>query len=789
MKRSQTQAGQASENRKPSKKRLWAFRILAVFVPMLLLLVILEVILRLVGFGYPTSFFVTTSINGQDYYVPSDRFGLRFFPATIARTPFAMRMPVEKGSNVFRIFLFGESAAQGDPDPTFGVGRYLEVLLRERFPGTDFEVVCVAMTAINSHAVLPIARECARLEGDLWVVYMGNNEMVGPYGAGTIFGRRSPPLWLVRASLAVKSTRTGQLFEYFIGKIGAPDSLQKSWGGLNMFKQHQLRRDDPNRQRAYQSFATNLEDILNAGRKAGVPVLLSTVASNLKDCAPFASLHGKALSEEQKLVWEQHFNAGIAQAKGADMAAALSTFSNAAAIDSEFAELHFRMGNCYLALSNGPAAKREFDLARDCDALAFRADGTINQIITRTTTERARDKVVFLDASESLAANSTNGVTGEDLFYEHVHLNFAGNYRLAKLFAEKITPQLPGKVTNRDKGLWASAEYCDGRLAASLWDQHRVWQLNFSRVSEPPFTEQLDDVLRAQRYMARLEKFRSQMTPVAGEQALAMYREALKAAPEDACLHGNFAQLLGDFGDLAAAVKEQQHVCELLPQSSGAFHKAGLLLVRHNHMDEATERFKHALVLRKDYVPALNELGLILANSQKTAEAENYFREAIRINPGYAESYLNLGFTSQSAGRMTEALAQYQLAAQFQPDGPAAHFSKGVELANQRRSAEAVKLFQAAVWMNPSFWQARYLLGVELAMAEKLEEAESQFAEVVRLRPDFAKAHLNLGVALAKQRKLKEALAEFQTALKLNPTNNSARQNIEKIQAILGGAH
>ena len=46
------------------------------------------------------------------------------------------------------------------------------------------------MTAINSHAILPIARECARRDGDLWIIYMGNNEMVGPFGAGTVFGSR-----------------------------------------------------------------------------------------------------------------------------------------------------------------------------------------------------------------------------------------------------------------------------------------------------------------------------------------------------------------------------------------------------------------------------------------------------------------------------------------------------------------------------------------------------------------------------------------------------------------------
>ena len=55
------------------------------------------------------------------------------------------------------------------------------------------------MTAINSHAVLPIARECARHEGDLWIVYMGNNEMIGPFGAISVFGSQAPPLWYVAA--------------------------------------------------------------------------------------------------------------------------------------------------------------------------------------------------------------------------------------------------------------------------------------------------------------------------------------------------------------------------------------------------------------------------------------------------------------------------------------------------------------------------------------------------------------------------------------------------------------
>ena len=50
--------------------------------------------------------------------------------------------------------------------------------------------------------------------------YLGNNEMVGPFGAGTVFGSRAPGVGLVRADLAVKTTRIGQLL----------DSLMQRWG-------------------------------------------------------------------------------------------------------------------------------------------------------------------------------------------------------------------------------------------------------------------------------------------------------------------------------------------------------------------------------------------------------------------------------------------------------------------------------------------------------------------------------------------------------------------------------
>ena len=190
----------------------------------------LEGALRLAGYGYPTGLFRKMRVGGQEYLVENDKFSLRFFPPELARTPEPSRMKTPKPAGTYRIFILGESAAMGDPAPAFGPVRYLEMLLRERFPGAQFEVINVAVTAINSHVILPIARECARREGDLWIIYMGNNEMVGPFGAATVFGAQAPPRSFVRLSLAFQKLRLGQLMESLIRALASRSSAPQLMG-------------------------------------------------------------------------------------------------------------------------------------------------------------------------------------------------------------------------------------------------------------------------------------------------------------------------------------------------------------------------------------------------------------------------------------------------------------------------------------------------------------------------------------------------------------------------------
>src|SRR5205814_6584741 len=202
--------------------------------------------------GYPTAFFVrpTEAVSGIDLVTNYD-FSRRFFPPALARTPIPLALRAAKPAGTYRIFVLGESAAQGFPDPASSFSRILEVMLRERYPDTRFEVINTAVTAINSHVILPIARECAAYQPDLYIAYVGNNEVVGPFGAADVMGRHAANLSLTRANVAVKGTRTGQLIGALVRRIGPAGEAPQFWGGMEMFVRGQVRATDAALQTTY----------------------------------------------------------------------------------------------------------------------------------------------------------------------------------------------------------------------------------------------------------------------------------------------------------------------------------------------------------------------------------------------------------------------------------------------------------------------------------------------------------------------------------------------------------
>ena len=787
-----------------SRRKLWHFRLMALAGVPLLFLALLELGLRLAGFGYPTAFLLKSSNHGEKTFVQNNQFGWRFFGPRAARLPDATSIPRAKPPDTIRIFVFGESAAYGDPQPRFGLPRMLEAMLELRHPDKKFEVVNAAMTGINSHVILPLARGCTEAGGDVWVIYMGNNEVVGPFGAGTVFGNQTTPLPLIRAGLALKATRLGELFDVVRGAAQKTAGGSGEWEGMRAFVKYKLAGSDPRLGAVYDNFERNLKDIIAAGRNSGAKIVLSTVAVNLKDCAPFASRHRADLSESRLNEWQRLFDAGAKAQTGGDFRQAAADFDQAEQIDDSFAELRFRRGQCALALKDAGVAQKEFDAARDLDALRFRCDSRLNDIIR----QQGAGDVTLADGERALAEASPDGIPGGEFFYEHVHLTFPGNYVLARAIAEKVekTLMLP------EGAAWPDPAECAQRLGYTPRDTQLALSDMLGRLADVPFTFQAnhDDQMR------RLTEAARQLPPADSAASLHGAQSAAEAAltrwPDDAGLWGLLGEIKQSEGDFAGGAAAAQRSLDEVPSSAGCWQLYGILLAQEGKYEDAVAAFKQVFALDPQAVWARHNLALCLEKLGRRDEAMAEFKRALALKPDYGTGWLALGQLYEEMGRTNDAehcyttaltnrvnqaddlatlarfcfsrrwfgpaVTNFAAAIELSPSDPGLRMESGRALAAFGRHDEAAQQYLAAVQLAPDQAQPHMQLAVELGRLGQPALAEQEFRQTLRLAPDSTEARVDLGIALYEQKKLDDALKQFEDVLQHNPQEATAQRYV-----------
>ena len=715
----------------------------------IILLAGVEGVLRFVGFGYSTGFFEKVRVGRRVMLEDNPRFSLRFFPPNLARTAGPIRISAVKPPGVYRIFILGESAAMGDPEPAYGAGRYFQVLLEERYPGRRFEVVNTGITAIDSHVILPIARDCARADGDLWIVYMGNNEMVGPFGAATVFGSQAAPLFFARMNLAIQTTRVGQLTVELMRKFGSKTSQAPSWMGMEMFTRNRVLPGDPRRETVYRNFQANLRDILQCGVHSGAAVLLSTVAVNLKDCPPFASVAETNLPPSDREEFDRYYSAALDEEAKTNFAVAAEDFDQAVRVAPQSADAQYRYGECLLRMKNA-AARGHLQLACDADALPFRTDSKENRIIRDAGRAFAGRGVWLVDAAADLESNAPGGVLGDETFYEHVHFNFDGNYRLARIWAAQIAPLLPESISATAEASWASQETCERRLALTDWNRNDVLRDVIRRLGDAPLNSQPNNGARVAALEVQLRAVQARMDAAGARSARDIYDAALKRAPDDNYLHEDYADFLMSTHDRAGATAEWRKVHELIP-------------------DDYLANFR---------------LGGLLADQGKTGEAAACLGKAVELRPDLGDAWFELGEVHATQHDYKLALTEYARARQLRPGNPDYDYYSGMALLELKRAPEAVEAFRRAIADDTNYWEAHFALGGQLGLSGQIAGAQHEFEEVVRLKPAHAGAHLNLGVALMKEGRLEAAAAQYEQTLQLDPGNQIARQYLAEARRL-----
>lgn len=662
--------------------RVWLGKLaLAVCVP-LFLFGGLELGLRLAGYGQPFDFFIPTAEPG--IFRTNPHFTDVFFPASFGLKPVNFKLPLEKPPDELRVFVIGESAAMGVPEPGFGLAPQLQAQLRAAWPGRSLRVYNLGITAINSHAIEAIARQAVKFHPDLLVVYMGNNEVIGPYGPSSVATGKMLPRSLIHLSLRVRRLRLGQLLGAVLQKFRPSSVSFKDWRGMEMFASKVLPADDPRLDEVYGNFAANLDEILGAARAADVKVVLSTVAVNVRDCAPFVSRHAASLTPAQLATFDQAMTRG--------------DYAGALAIDPQFAETHFRLARALESQGELEPARRECLAALQWDALRFRADARLNQII-RTAARSRPGSVALVDAATAMGADATSQAppAGGEFFFEHVHLTWQGNYVLARLLAEGVAGMIGGA-----QAAWLSPQDSAAALGYTAYGHSGQAREMEQLTGRPPFTQQSSFARMRIRLAAEIAASDASLAAPGALRAVATaVAEARRRDPTNLFLWSHESVILAQLGETEKALELNTLLAGMEPASPELAAQRGFFLERLGRKSEAESVLLESAASFPYYFQTYSLLAQLWSACRQWSRAADYFSHLVQLMPDSLAARHTYAQMLAESGDWTSAESQWRLALRLTPDDEAALDPLTTSLLRRGQADEAIALMVAAYAYNP----------------------------------------------------------------------------------------
>jgi lysophospholipase L1-like esterase len=561
--------------------------------------------------------FVPGQFVSGSYLVANRSVGERWFagvanPPSPAPEMFAERKP----GRAFRVFVLGESAAAGFPYPrnaTFS--RLLRDVLRDVLPGDSVEVVNLGIAATNSFTMLDIASEVAKQNPDAVLIYAGHNEYYGALGAasgihvpgGTGAVRLYLRLLRLRTVLALRNALVR------VRKADRPTESELEEASLMevLARDQQVPFDGERYHRGAQQFETNLESIVRVFRRRSIPVLVGSVASNLRDLPPFAA-------------------EANARPSGANDA--------------------FQAARAALAKGDTAEAMQLFSRARDLDVVRFRAPGEFNEIIRRVA---ARDGAVYVPVAEAFAAASPGGIPGSNLFLEHVHPNRQGYALIGRVYFETLVKSglLRGSLDTTRLRSWD--DYASG-TALTPFDERVAFHITRTLTSRWPFVpvaRQTDyrgtytpvDLLDSLAFaVSRGSRWETAKVQLAGDyerrrqfdSAAAEYAGLARDAPlvdEPLLL---MARALAAGGHTAEAEAALTRAVSIRPSAQG-FAALGMASAKRREIPRAIVLFRRSLELQPMQPDVLYQLALAYGLSRDLPNARGTAAQLARVAPRY----------------------------------------------------------------------------------------------------------------------------------------------------------
>jgi tetratricopeptide (TPR) repeat protein len=577
-----------------STKKKTAFYAITISIP-ILFFVILEIVLRSVNYMGDTELFIDPDIPSDAYYIPNPNFAARYFFYTkTVPNPSGDAFLQDKPENAYRIFAMGGSSAAGYPYGYNGTfSRVVDDVLTDVMPDREVEVVNVATSAISTYTLFDQVDEIIEQKPDAIMIYAGHNEFYGALGVGSNENLGGFP-GFVRFYLKLQRLKTFMFLREMIvdsglwlaSTFGEATSNQSGTLMERIIKDQSIEFEGPKYELAMLQFRSNMEAIIGKFEDELIPVYISTVASNVKDQAPFVSV--------------QHSTLPVAE------------------------EVYQNAQDMYQA-GDTLAAKEQFEYAKDLDGLKFRAPSDINKIITSLPDNFSNLEVVT--AHQEYESYSPDGIIGNNLMLEHLHPNQTGYFLMGKVFAESLLADIePEAVPSPDD--IDLAPYYD-RMYLSDFDHRIVHHRLLTLKQGFPFV-----------IAGSTTPYQFSYDPENMVDSLA-FGVIHKDNRWDAA-KVSLGTYYENRGEIEKALLEYKGLIRNQPWNDSPYVFASRLLINQNNFSAAEPYLRKAYELAPKEAFTTKMLGSIALNNGNTEQAIRFLEESRQINPNDPQMLYNL---------------------------------------------------------------------------------------------------------------------------------------------------
>ncbi len=402
-------------------------KVLFALVPALALLLLAEGGLRVGGYRSTTadpyeSFVLHRPLferEGEVYRTRAER--TRFFhPQTF---------PAAKRAGTRRYFVFGGSVTYGWGLPSPAKETYAHVLrnLLQQGGRGEFEDLNAGAPCYASYRLVGLVEECVQYEPDFIVIMSGHNEFLEPRYYADLMAKQgggAGRLW--------HSLRLVQLVQDVGYRLrGADEGPGRKAGeaflvGEEFEGTQYVVRDQAEFRHTIEHYERNLRRMLAAAEARGIPVIVCTVPSNLRDCPPNHTEPTGTMSLQEMQRKGQDVQALLERREWAQVLAAVD---GVLAIEPRAAAFHYWRGVALDRMGRYDEARKHYLLAKDLDGFPHRAISPFNDIVR---TLAAEGNAHLFDAEKLFESSARDGLPGNDLFIDNCHPSAQGHRLLAE---------------------------------------------------------------------------------------------------------------------------------------------------------------------------------------------------------------------------------------------------------------------------------------------------------------------------------------------------------------------